>query len=330
MGRGCGDCGIPDNLGMSAWPPAPDPATHWLVPCAALDDPAALEGLTLPNLRALLGHLAPQAQLGGDTERLNPPHERALAWAIGLPDADGQLPWAALGSEHPERAQAWVHPVHFQVGMDQVRLFAGEALDLDEATSRSLCAALAPLCAEDGVRLTVDSATRWRAEGPRLAGLALASLDRVSGRGVAAWQPRGPEGAWLRRLGNEAQMLFYTHPAHDARQAAGRLPVNGVWVSAPGAVIHGLALRRPPTVLDALRAPALAADTTAWRHAWTALDAGPLADLLGRAARGEPVHLTLCGERHAVCHGPRDGGWWTRLRARWSGAPDPIDHLRTL
>lgn len=95
-------------------------------------------------------------------------------------------------------------------------------------------------------------------------------------------------------------MLFYTHRVNDAREAARRLPINGVWLSAPGAVDDGLRWRPAPTVDDRLRAPALAGDAEGWRRAFTALDQALFTALLERARRGEPLALTLCGERAAV------------------------------
>ncbi|MCY1559407.1 hypothetical protein D9M68_964450 [compost metagenome] len=50
---------------------------------------------------------------------------------------------------------------------------------------------------------------------------------------------------------------------------------------------------------DALRNAALQADWTRWKDAWAALDTNDIKDMLDRARRGEPVTLTLCGERAA-------------------------------
>ena len=55
-----------------------------------------------------------------------------------------------------------------------------------------------------------------------------------------------------------------------------------------------------PHMPTALRDAALREDWRAWADAWTALDAGPVADLLRRAEGGTPVQLTLCGERGAL------------------------------
>jgi hypothetical protein len=103
----------------------------------------------------------------------------------------------------------------------------------------------------------------------------------------------------LKRLQSEAQMLFYTHPVHDARTARGLLPVNGFWISGAGALEAPAPLRPAPTVPDTLRQAALRADWAAWQQAWAQLDATEIHTLLVAARSGEPVTLTLCGERCA-------------------------------
>ena len=292
---------------------ASEPSAHLLVPFASASDPAcraALPGLALPQLTALLGQLTPVYTDAGDDHSLSPPHERALAQAIGLlrpdgcPFGDGLIPWAATEDAQPDTPQAWFTPCHFQVGMEQVSLLPGEQLGLADEHARALFDALAPYCAEDGIALSYTSATRWHARGEPLRGIACASLDRVSGRSVEAWMaesaanPAG--GRLLKRLQSEAQMLFYSHAAHDAREAARLHPVNGFWVSGAGALDRPVALQPPPTMPDGLRRAALQADWPAWQKAWGELDAGEIAQWRARAGRGEPVTLTLCGERTAL------------------------------
>jgi hypothetical protein len=297
----------------SALPLAPAPPPRaLLIPFASTSDPAcraALPQLALPHLSALLALLALEHSDSADEHTLSPPHERALAREQALLDADGQafgdglLPWAAAHSDTPAQPQAWFMPCHFQVGMEQVSLLPGEQLDLSEADSRALLAALAPYAAEDGLALRFESATRWHATGEALRQLACASLDRVSGRPVDGWlaeSPANPGGAQLlKRLQSEAQMLFYTHPVSDSREAAGRPAINGFWVCGAGAHTAAAPLQAAPTQPDTLRQAALKADWTAWQHAWTALDATLIHALLQAARRGEAVVLTLCGERSA-------------------------------
>jgi len=53
-------------------------------------------------------------------------------------------------------------------------------------------------------------------------------------------------------------------------------------------------------LIDTLRAPLLADDIHAWLDAWTQLDQTMLKDITEAVAAGQPMQLTLCGERHAV------------------------------
>lgn len=291
---------------------ASEPSSHLLVPFASASDPgcrAVLPQLALPQLSALLAELVPVVRDEGDEHSLSPPHERALAQAIGLlrPDGcpfdDGLIPWAAVEDPQPTTPQAWFTPCHFQVGMEQVTLLPAEQLDLADAHSRALFDALAPYCAEDGITLSYTSATRWHARGEPLRGIASASLDRVGGRSVEGWlaeSAANPQGAQLlKRLQSEAQMLFYTHAVHDEREAARLHPINGFWVSGAGALAQPLSLRPAPAQPDTLRQAALQADWRRWQQAWEALDAGEIAQWLARARLGEAVTLTLCGERTA-------------------------------
>ena len=210
--------------------------------------------------------------------------------------------------------------------MEQVTLLPGDQLGLTDEHARPLFDALAPYCAEDGITLRYESATRWHASGEVLRGIACASLDRVGGRSVEAWMtdstanPAG--GKLLKRLQSEAQMLFYTHPAHDAREEQRLHPVNGFWLSGAGAIDHPLTLQAAPAMPDPLRSAALQADWARWKDAWTALDNSDIQDLLERAQRGVPVTLTLCGERSAqrFTNAPRGAvARAGRLIQRWLG-----------
>lgn len=300
--KSSGNCGIPDNRVMPAL--LPESSRHLLVPFAAASAAECrglLPELRLPHLQALLGELSAARADSGDDHTLSLPHERTLARALGLEPIDGRMPWAALQSNAPTVPQAWFSPCHFQIGTDHISLLPGEQIDLDEAVSRALLDALAPYCTEDGITLRFESATRWHASGEPLRGIACASLDRVSGRPVGGWMPASPSNPagsqLLKRLQSEAQMLFYTHPVHDARTARGLLPVNGFWISGAGALETAAALPAAPAMPDTLRQAALRADWPAWQSAWEALDACEIKALLEATRRGEPVTLTLCGER---------------------------------
>lgn len=301
---------------------------HLLIPFAsALSDAAShvLRDLSLPRLTALLSRLAPATRDEADEYTFSPPHDRALAAAWGWPLEDGTLPFAARaavadGLAVTDRAWGLITPAHWHVGRDHVSLADPAALALTEAESRELFGVVRELFESEGFTLAWGAPTRWYGAHESLAGLPCASLDRVIGRNVDLWIRNGPaapsQARLIRRLQSEVQLLLYPHPINEEREARGLLTVNSFWLSGCGRFQPGAddAVQVDPS----LRAPLLATDWAAWADAWRALDAGPLAALLARAEAGEPVSLTLCGERSAQRCETAPRSMWQRLGARWS------------
>ncbi len=301
-------------------------APHLIVPFASVLPEAALAAqrdLVLPNTSALLAALTESARDSADELSLTPPHERALARAIGLTGADGQLPLAAVfaaragsGTTNEQAASAWglLTPAHWRLGTDQIGMTDPDALGLDEPMSRALLDAVRELFESEGFGLHYQHPTAWLATHPVLAGLPSASLDRVIGRNVDRWLPADANARLVRRLQNEVQMLLYTHPINAEREGRGAVPVNSFWLSGCGAAAP---FDWPASLqLDtSLRSSALNEDWFGWGRAWAALDAGPMATLLASLRRGESVRLTLCGERAAVEFSAQPRGLMQRLRA---------------
>ena len=279
---------------------------HLMIPYAAPLSEAGRQAsatLRLPHLQALLGRWTEVDRDSADEWSLSPPHERARARALGWQGGSGQLPWAALQAQADglavgDRPWGLITPAHWHLGTDQVSLVDPTALRLDDAASRAGLAAVEDLFTSAGYALHYAAPLRWYLAHESLGQLATASLDRVIGRNVDAWLGTSPALQAIRRLQSEVQMVLYTHPLNDQREAQGLLPFNSFWLSGCG--VAQAVTGAEPTTDARLRTPALADDWAAWVQAWDTLDAGPLADLLQRAARGEPVRLTLCGERSAA------------------------------
>lgn len=311
--------------------PATADARHLLIPFAGRSTPAcraALEGLQLPNLEALLGRLAPVENDSLEITTLSPPHERALARALGLTAPDGRLPWAAweaaqAGLTTPAAGDGWglVTLCHWDVAIDEVMLGDPATLHVDRAESQDLLAAARPFFEEDGILLHASALPgRWLARNALFEGLATASLDRVAEQPISAWSAGTRDERPLRRLQNEMQMLLYTQRVNDERAERGRPSINSFWLSGTGVLPEVVDFERAPPMVDArLRAPALQDDGIAWAAAWQALDAGPVAQLCALLARGESVSLTLCGDRGAQRWAPQApglGAWFKSLFGR--------------
>lgn len=315
----------------------PDSTDTLIVPFAITDDEACrpvLDQCDLPHLRVLFGHWHPGPIQQVGAYRLNTPHEHALAEAQGWATRpDGALPLAAHAAGLTERACAWFHPCHWNVGMEQVSLQSADGLDVTEAESQALLQALQPLAEEDGLALFYEEPGRWRAEGPVFRDLPWASLDRVAYRRIDGWLPDAgltPAARPLLRLQNEAQMLFYTHRVNDERAAKGLASVNGFWISGCGQLEATERGGANVQVETSLRQPALQGHWTDWARAWQALDANVISSWLGRAERGDRLTLVLCGERgwRSWTSQPLQGErprsnkvpWWRRW---WKGSATP-------
>ncbi len=299
---------------------------HLLIPfaaCVSEAGRAAAATLELPQLQALLARLQPVQSDPGDEWSFSPPHERALALALGLRGGNGLLPWAARQAQADGVATgdlAWglLTPVHLHLGTDQVSLGDPQALMLDEASSRTFFDAVQELFTSVGFALHYAAPLRWYVAHESLAVLPTASLDRVIGRNIDAWLGSDPAARRIRRLQSEVQMVLHTHPLNEHREAQGLLPVNSFWLSGCG--VGQAETGASPQVDERLRAPALAEDWAGWVRAWETLDEGPIRQLLERAKDGLPLRLMLCGERGWTAFEPAPPGLWQRLRA-WHRPP---------
>lgn len=305
---------------------------HFLIPYAASHAEgcqAALTTLQLPQLQKLLSRLSPQELDVGDELSWSPPHERAVARCLGLPVLDGQLPWAALEAgkrselAHLQGAWAFVTLCHWQATTHEVTLRQLPMRDLSAAESDALLSAMRPFFAQDGITLYPFEAGRWLAHGAVFDGLPSASPDRVLGRNLAPWMPTAVQAGSLIRLVSEMQMLLYTHPVNDARDRRGALAVNAIWFSGTGTLPDSRTGAAPagPVVDASLREAALQADWAGWASAWQQLDTTRLQQLLEAQRRGEPLQLTLCGERHAQTWVARPPTLKQKIRQLFSAPP---------
>jgi hypothetical protein len=293
----------------------------------------------LPHLRAWLAQsLRVEVQVDPVQEpllaTLSPPHERAWALAVGWPEMDGALPWAAhaaatrgLSAGNAQDNWAFITLCNWHVSNGQVTLGDPALLQIDQATDAALLQAMQSFFAEDGIDLHPYLPGQWLAQSPLLAGLATASLDRVIGRNIDPWLVGGhvgtdalnPASKLLRRLQNEMQMLLYTHPVNEGRS----LTLNSFWVHGTGALSAPPVHRPEPTLIQTLRQSALQQDLVGWLDAWQHVDAHVIAPMLASGAASKPHRLVLCGEHEFHVYDSAPPSLWQRVRTRF--APTSLD-----
>ncbi|MBK1649541.1 phosphoglycerate mutase [Rhabdochromatium marinum] len=166
----------------------------------------------------------------------------ALIRALGLDAAFAeQLPTApyCLAVDHPnwDRTGFWLHadPVHLRADRDQLRLFDSQALAIQPDEARQLVAELNAHFRADGLRLYAPVPERWYLRAPEPLQLHTRSLRSVMGAPLAEAMPGGADARRWNALMNEAQMLMHQSSVNQARTAAGRPMINGLWCSGPGA-----------------------------------------------------------------------------------------------
>ena len=307
---------------------------HLILPWASAQTPDCQDqwpALALPQLQRLLSRLKALPALTDSDERLSMPHERALASALDLPGGDGLLPWAAVQARHdlpnaPAQPVGWafVSLCHWQVHTHQVLMGHLPLAGLTATESDALLESMRDYFAEDGITLYAEQPGRWLAQSDLFASVSSAALDRVCGRNPDVWMPTDAIAAPLRRLQNEMQMLLYTHPVNDVRQAHGLPVVNSFWLHGCGTLAAEVQLPAPaawPQVVPDLRNAALAGDWSAWAQAWQRIDTTRMAALHQALDQGDPVRLTLCGERNCQCWTSEGVGLWQRVRQRLTRQP---------
>ena len=294
---------------------------HLIIPGAVLSrgagEPAAPLPPPPPKLRALLAAMTPGQRIECSEDAPSTPFELALAQARGLPGEPGHFPWAALETGTLGQPCAFITLCHWQVGADHVRLSPPEDLALDEETSSTLLAAMAPYFLEDGITLLPHKQPgSWLATGEVFRGLRSISMDTLMGRHLtrSLLDGAGTPAATLRRLQNEMQMLLYTHPVNETRQQEGLAPVNSFWVSGAGVLAQAVPAAPQVRVDARLLAPALRGDAAAHAQNWQLVDADSCAALLAVLQAGGQARLTLCGARAAQSLVPAEAGFWPRIK----------------
>ena len=152
------------------------------------------------------------------------------------------LPTAALsllGDGLDPAAGYWLRlePVHLRADRTRLLLVALPPNDIAPAEADALRTALAPHLAREGYELHRGTLERWYVRAPRRLDLHTQAPQACVGALDERHLPSGTDGASLRRLVTEAQMLLHALPVNEAREANGKLAVNGVWPWGGGSMI---------------------------------------------------------------------------------------------
>ena len=213
-----------------------------LIPELIWPEPAdhdALDALACPALNTLLA----RSRLN---RRAAQSLEATLTDAFGLPEGAPYAPYRLLGettgptgqpTDQPTEA-CWIcaDPVHLRFHQERLILADSGSFNIELSEAQSMVCDLNTHFADLG-RFHAVAADRWYlqlATSSDLHALHVPPLSTMAGRSVENQLPDTAQASTLRRLLNEAQMLLHAHPANAARENAGHLPINSMWLWGAG------------------------------------------------------------------------------------------------
>lgn len=195
------------------------------------DDRETLDALACPALNTLIV----RSRL---TRRPAQSLEATLTDAFGLPEGAPYAALRLLGEPALPPGMAvdacWIcaDPVHLR--FHQERLILADSgtfgIDLDEA--KAMSDELNRQFPDIG-KFYVATAERWYlalSATTDLGDFDVPPLSAIAGRSIERQLPETTQTRWLRQLLNEAQMILHGHPVNAAREEAGRMPINSLWL----------------------------------------------------------------------------------------------------
>ena len=173
-------------------------------------------------------------------------------------------------------APGWLlQPVTFRLTTDRMMLDPTPQRAVDAAMAGRMIQAIAPLLADEGLEIEMQTPTRWLLR-PRTGAagwqLACTPIEAVGEAHIDMLMPQGPDAKRFLRLLNEVQMSWNLLTLNEPQD----LPVNAIWPSGPA---HAPAvdatrdlLARGLVVDERFMAARLAQDLSAWLDALPVLD----------------------------------------------------------
>lgn len=195
------------------------------------------------------------------------------------------------------------------IGRDGAALAIPDSLGLDQAHADALFDAAQPLWNKSGISVLPIESGRWRIWLAPDARLRSISPSAVSTLSVSDWWPQHDSMKTWRKLLNEVQMVWHTHPVNTQRAANGLEPINSLW-------LYGGASGWKPSPSTTIYENANLLTKSFLENDWASwIDQLPaLSEQISHLP--ENVSLTLVGERRIVTLSALEQPWWQRLMPR--------------
>ena len=150
-------------------------------------------------------------------------------WGVAAPYPIAPLLAAYDGLNTTNEGWLLAEPVHLVPDRDRLTLFPGRSLALEAAETATLIGILNSHFADRHLQFFAPTTERWyvRCATAEIPDTTPPNVTRFGS--LADFQPKSRGTLDWRSLQNEAQMLLFGHPINEAREAAGKPLVSGVW-----------------------------------------------------------------------------------------------------
>jgi hypothetical protein len=195
--------------------------------------PDLVRALQAPALATLLSRASDAALHPLEPTARVLPHELWIARTLGL--ANGAALGVAASSMRGYGLDpgdgTWfvVNPAHIQIASSHLMMVDPRQLGLREDEGRALYESARACCEEAGHALLYGAPDTWFLRADDWDGIQTASPDAAVGMNLTDWVPTGAQARAYRKLQNEVQVSWYTHPVNAARESRGQAAVNAIW-----------------------------------------------------------------------------------------------------
>ena len=141
-----------------------------------------------------------------------------------------------ISSERSPAEVFRVDPVYQQMDINHATVADQSLLNLSAKDSATLIADLNAQFARDGLKFESEHPLRWYCLFDQPMAINGVSLSDATGRDASLCRPTGDDARHWRRLLAEIEMILYSHPVNQQREARGELPVNSLWIWGAGSM----------------------------------------------------------------------------------------------
>lgn len=277
--------------------------------------PDLVRALHAPALAALLTKSSSHAFHGLDADARALPHELWIARALGLPHAlvPGVAASAMRGYGLDPGDGNWfvLNPTHIEIARTHLLMGDLRQLGVRQEDGRALFDGARALVEEAGYALAWGDADTWFLRADDWTDLVTASPDAAVGMNLTDWMPSGEKARAFRRLQNDVQVMWFTHPANAAREARGQAPINSFWPWGNASLATETAQQLVATAggKTFVRPRVATFDVPGWLGGLAERRFDSLADVAGIIDTRDADWLLACGSVAAPAIASDWGGW---------------------